>query len=490
MLSLSSISNAYGAFTNFSSLYGASPLSSLYAAGNQSGFGTFGTAASPLYILDQQADSYQVKLSGYGLLRSSADTLKTALDNLQTNADVAPYKATSSSETVLTASASAGVTGAGTYAVTVNQLATAQTLTSAPVADTNSTIVGSGSLTIRVGTYNSSQNTFTPGAASDVTVNIATGNGTLGGIANAINNANAGVKAAITQAQGGGYQLQLTAGNSGTDNTVKLTAKDVSGNLLVTNTGLGQLSFDPAAAAANGKNLSETVARNALLSVDGQPLTSQGNAVNFGITGVTLNLAATGTSAVQVGVNRDATAFEASVKGFADAYNNFRKSVSGLSSVTAGNFSPPLQNDALTARLERGVQDAVSQATAGVGNARLNLANLGVTSQPDGSLAVDGGKLQSAFSANPENATALVSSTAKKLASVLARSTASSSELQYTTQALQRSIQNVNTNKSVLQNYSNPYGSYGQPFQYSQLSYLLSSGALNGIRSYSQISRL
>ncbi len=487
MSSLSSISNAYGAFTGFSSLYGASPLSSIYATGGPSGFGA---AASPLYNLGQQADSYQVKLSAYGQLRSSADTLKTALDKLKTNAGVAPYKATSSSEPVLTATASAAVTGAGTYAVTVSQVATAQTLTSAPVADTNSTIVGSGSLTIRVGSYNSTQNTFSPGAAPDVTVNIATGNGTLGGIASAINSANAGVKATLVQAQGGGYQLQLAASNTGTDNTVKITARDASGNLLVTNTGLGQLSFDPAAAAANGKNLSETPAQNALLSVDGKSLTSQSNAVSYGIDGVTLNLAAAGTSAVQVGVNRDATAFEASVKGFVDAYNSFRKSVSDLSSVTAASFNPPLQNDALTARLEKSVRDTVGQAAAGVGNTRLSFADLGVARQADGTLTVDSSKLHSAFGANPENATALVSSTAKKLSSILASSTASTSQLQYTTQALQRSIQSVNTNKSVLQNYTSPSSFFGQPFQYSQFSYLLSSSALNGVQRYSQISRL
>ncbi|MHB9119651.1 MAG: flagellar filament capping protein FliD [Burkholderiales bacterium] len=484
---LSSISSTYGGLYNYAGLYGTSPLSSVYAASGQSGFGA---AAPSLYNLGQQAESYQVKLSGYGQLRSAADTLNAALDKLKTNAGVAPYKATSSSEAVLTATASAGVASAGTYSVAVSQLATAQTLTSAPVADANSTIVGSGSLTIRVGSYNSSQNTFSPGTSPDVTVNIATGNGTLGGIASAINNAKAGVKATIVQAQGGGYQLQLTASNTGTDNTVKITAKDASGNLLLTNAGLGQLSFDPTVTAANGKNLSETAAQNALLTVDGKPIISQSNAVSYGIDGVTLNLAATGTSAVQVGVNRDATAFSASVKGFVDAYNSFQKSVSDLSNVTSTSANPPLPNDALTAQLGKSVSEAVKRAAAGFGNARLSFADLGVVRQTDGSLTLDSSKLQSAFSANPDSATALVSSAANKLSSVLASNTASTSALQYTTQALQRSIQSVNTNKSVLQNYSSPSSFFGQPFQYSQFSYLLSSIALNGVQRYSQVSKL
>ncbi|HCA26529.1 MAG TPA: flagellar hook protein FliD, partial [Betaproteobacteria bacterium] len=326
--------SAYGGLYTIGGLLQSGGLGSFsggaYGVGG-AGLGLNESATSSPYALGKQQGSYQVKLSAYGQLRSALDHFNTALDKLKSPQSVAPFKATSSSESVLTASASTDAAKAGTYNVTVNQLASAQTLTSATFADANATIVGSGSLTIQVGSYNANLNSFTPAADNTAkTLTITPVSGTLGGIASAINNAGAGVKADVVQVSGG-YQLSLTAANTGTENTVKITAADTSGGPLTGNTGLGQLTFDPTATAGNGKNLTESAAaQNAQLTVDGANVTSQSNAVTSAIQNVTLNLSSTGTSAVTVDVNRDSTAFSASAQQFVDAFNALQSTAATL----------------------------------------------------------------------------------------------------------------------------------------------------------------
>lgn len=482
--------SAISQYNSLYSLYGlnqTNSLSSIYGLGNQLGLGT---STSSLYGIGRQQESYSVKLSGYGQLQSAFDTFQKALGALNSSQEVSPFKATSSSEKVLTAATSSDVKASGTYSVNVNQLAQAQTLKSATMVDANSTIVGSGSLKIQVGTYNSNLSTFTPSTSQSVTVNITPANGTLNGIAGAINNANAGVKASVVAATGGGYQLQLTAANSGTDNTVKITAADTNGVPLTGNTGLGQLAFDPAAAAGTGKNLTQTTAaQNALLTVDGTNVTSQSNAVSNGINGVTLNLVTTGASSVTVNVNRDATAFQASAQKFVDAFNALQKTVNSLTVPLPGNTAS-LANDAVTARLTNQVHDALTQASTGYGNSRVTLADVGITQKSDGTLALNTNRLQSGFAANAEGATTLLSNTAQKLSDIVTRGTGTTSELNYATQSIERSVQGLQTQRAVLQDYTTSgTTAFGLATDYSLFSYVLSS-ATAGISRYTSVSRL
>jgi len=486
--------SAINQYNSVYSLYGAfqtSPASSLYGISGQGVFGT-PSSSSSLYSLGKQEESYKVKLSAYGQLKSAFDDFQKSLDKLNSSQEVAPYKAASSQESVLTASASKDVKTAGTYSVDVSQLATAQTLKSSTFADRDSTIVGTGSLKIQVGTYNPNLNTFTPGESKEVTVNINPGDGTLSGIANAINLSDAGVKASVVAADGGGYQLQLTGKNTGTDNSVKISAADAYGNSLTGTTGLGQVAYDPTAVSGSGKNLTETqAAQNAQLAVDGKAVTSQSNAVTTAIQGVKLTLATTGTSSVKVDVNRDVTAFQTAAKSFVDAYNALQKTVNNLSKTSPTNISPPLANDALSSKLLSQVRETVSQASIGYGSNRLTLADVGITRKTDGTLSLNESKLQSSFGANPEGATTLVANTSQKLADIVTRGTGSTSELKYVTQNIEQSIQGLQSSKVVLQNYTSTTA-FGLPTNYSLFSYLFSSGSSSssGISQYAQIARL
>lgn len=476
---LGNVSSRYGSAYN---QYGA--LGALQGVGQVSRLGGGSTVSS----LNRQESSYQVKLSAYGKLQSAMDTFKTALGGFKSAADAAPFKASSSEEKTLKAKAAKEATGAGQYDVNVTQLAKAQTLTSGVVADKDATIVGTGSITLQTGAYNAGTNTFTP-ADSGRTLTISAGDGTLSGIANAINAAGAGVKASVVQS-GGGYQLSLTGTQTGTDNTIKLTVADNdggSGDLA----GLSALAFDPVAGPSGyGKNLTEAVAaQNAQLTVNGTNVVSQSNTVNTAAAkGVTLDLAATGSATVKVA--RDAEAYTASAQKFVEAYNALQKSVKELSSASLQNISPPLASDGLTAKLSGNVRDAVAQASYGYGNNKVTFSSVGITQSSDGTLALDKDKLQSAFAANPDAAAALLANTADRLSNTVTRASGANSELQYATRTLNKALQGVQNQKSLLQNYSAAQSYFGLPAQPPLTSYISKANTGAQAGRYMQVSEL
>lgn len=468
-------SSLYG---NAYSQYGA--LSALGGVGQLSSLGS----GSSVTALNRQESSYQVKLSAYGKLQSSLDTFKTALNNFKSAQDTAPFKATSATTATLTAKTSKGVTNSGSYDVSVSQLAKAQTLTSKTVADKDSTIVGTGSISIQIGAYNSTSNTFTPADSSGgKTVSISAGNGTLSGIANAINSAGAGVKASVVQVSGG-YQLSLASEKSGTDNTIKLTTSDndtTNGDLA----GLSALAYDPTKGPSGyNKNLTEaTAAQNAQLTVNGTSVTSQSNSVTSAVAGVTLDLTATGTS--KVSVARDSEVFASSAQKFVDAYNALQKSVKELGT----GYAAPLANDGLLARVGNDIGNTLSQASYGYGTSKLELSDIGITKQTDGTLALDKTRLQSAFAASPDNAATLLANTADKLSSTAARDTSSNSELQYTTRTLSKAVQSVQNRKALLQDYTSQTF-YGLPAQPPLSSYISKFNSTQQAGRYAQVSSL
>lgn len=484
---LSNLSSLYGdSYNQYKALgataqYGA--LAALPGVAQLSQTGGGGSVAT----LNRQESSYQVKLSAYGKLKSALDTYTNALSGFKNVQDAAPYKATSGTDTTLTAKASKDTAAAGSYKVDVSQTAKAQTLTSGVYADKDSTIVGTGDITLQTGNYDTATNTFTP-ANSGKTISINALNGTLSGVANAINAADAGVKASVVQS-GSGYQLSLTSTKTGTDNSIKLTVAD-SDNTNGDLAGLSAFTYNPSAGPSGySKNLNETVAaQNAQLTVNSAAVTSQSNEVTTAVTGVTFNLAQTGTATVNVA--RDSATFAASAQKFVDAYNTLQKSVGELSQSSSLNSLPPLANDGLTTKIGSDLRDTVAQASYGYGNDKTTLSDIGITKLSNGTLALDKTKLQSAFTANPDNAAKLIAATSDKLSSTATRATGINSELQYTTRGLTRALQSTQNNKTLLQNYNAAQTFFGLPAQPPLSSYISKFNTNALVGRYSQVSGL
>ena len=155
-----------------------------------------------------------------------------------------------------------GAVASGQYSINVNTLAAAQVLASSGFAS-SSTVVGTGTLTIKVGapSYNSGSSGAYSGLTEDVSktvsVTIDSSTPTLSGIRDAINASAAGVTAALV-VDGTQTRLLLTADDSGASNAISVVVDDDDTN--DTNTsGLSQLAYnyDSGTSTFTG-NLSET----------------------------------------------------------------------------------------------------------------------------------------------------------------------------------------------------------------------------------------
>ena len=352
----------------------------------------------PLTLLSQREADYQAKLSAYGALKGAFSSFQTAMQGLSDPAQFQSVKATVADQSLLTAAGNGtGKAVPGSYSVEVQQLAQQQKLSSVGFSSP-STVVGSGTLTIQFGTYDSGSNTFTlNGSKSAQTITIDPSNNTLSGVRDAINSANAGVSATIIN-DGAGNRLVVTAKDSGSANSLRISVSDDDG----TNTdasGLSQFSFDPAAGVGAGKNLAQAQpAQDAKLLIDGIAVSKASNTVTDAIEGVTLNLLKSNAgSSTRVEVAPDSAAVTAAVQTFVKSFNNVNQTLANLSGYNpASGKGGVLQADSAALSIQRGIQKTLMAALGQLPGGYTTLSQIGVSFQKDGSLALDSAKLEAA----------------------------------------------------------------------------------------------
>ncbi len=359
--------------------------------------------SKPLTQLQSQQSGVQAKLSAYGQVQSALSSLDTALSSLKTSSAFQAAQATVTGSGV--GASVSGTATPGSYSVTVSSIAQAQAAASGPLANA-STVIGTGTLTLQLGTYNSTGNTFTAqSGSSPVNITINSSNDTLGGIAAAINSASAGVTASVVT-DNSGSRLVLSSSNTGTANSFKLTVADSDGN----NTdlsGLSQIAFDPVATAGAGKNLTQTqAAADAQYSINGLSLTSSTNSITSAIAGLTLNLTQAppsgSTLQAQVTVSRDTTAVTNSVNSFVQSYNslvNLENSLTGYSAST--NKASVLTGEGPMFELSAQLRSILGSRVSGASGGLSWLADVGIDFQSNGTLSLNTTKFASALSTNP-----------------------------------------------------------------------------------------
>jgi len=356
---------------------------------------------TPLTAIQKAATEYQTQISAYGQLRSSVASLGDALTTLDNGTVFSAAAATVSDSTVATASAANGA-APGTYNVEVQTLAQAQKLASAAFTATD-TVVGTGTLSIQLGSWNSGSSTFTPNPAkSALSITIDSSNNTLAGVRDAINNANGGVRASIIN-DGSGYRLAISSTDGGTANSLRIGVTDSDGSNTNTS-GLSQIAYDPAAAVGVGRNMTQNVAaQDAVMFIDGVRVVKSSNTVTDAIDGVTLNLAKTNTgSTIAVTIAPDAAAMKAALDSFVKSYNGLNSTIKSLTFYDAANKKGgTLQGDAAARGVVTQLRSLLTGSISGLSGDLTRLPQLGLTLQTDGSLALDSAKFQAAVTANP-----------------------------------------------------------------------------------------
>ena len=210
---------------------------------------------------------------------------------------------------------------------------------------------------------------------------------TLASLAAKINAAQSGVTATIVN-DGSTFspnRLQLTSSQSG-----------VAGRFTVDDGGLG-LGFS-----------TQTQGQNALLKVGSSSsanpffLTSGTNEFDTAIPDLNITLNTVGSSPAQVNVVSDTSQITNLVQTFVTNYNTaYTTATTDTTYNTASSTAAPLQGDGTVLRLETALSNLVSSVAGPAGNAVTSLAQLGISVNQDGTLALNNTTLSQQISQNP-----------------------------------------------------------------------------------------
>ncbi|MBB5732462.1 flagellar hook-associated protein 2 [Altererythrobacter atlanticus] len=287
-----------------------------------------------------------------------------------------------------------GTAGSGSYTLEVEQLARAQTLTSPAFAGAD-TVVGAGSLTFRFGTATASGFTEDSGQTA-LTVDLDSGS-TLADVARAINAQGAGVTAYVAQTTAGA-QL-VFKGEEGALNGFIVEAVETPGE-----EGLSALAWDPGSGGAPSRLLA--VSGDASYKLDGLPMTSASNNVGEVAPGLALELTGTNIgSPTTIGFKDPTEAIGSMMDDLVTALNEVLAELLPATDALTGE----LARDPGARALRRAFQELASaeimpNAPAG---APRTLAELGLSTQRDGTFALDTAQLQRVLEADPESVTAM-----------------------------------------------------------------------------------
>lgn len=350
-------------------------------------------------------NNYKSKISAWGQISSSMSALQGSVKKLTNDA----FNTLSvSTNKAFSAKAGTGA-NADTHAIHVEQLAVAHKLKT-EAFDTSTEQLGEqngGTRTV----------TITNGDGKTTTVTLADDETSLDQIAKAINKQDGGAKASV-QRTTDGYQLVLSAKDTGTDGKMKVEVSGDTqlGDILNTSNG-GQGSGE--ADAGLDKMSQVAAAQNAKLTVDGMSYERSANNISDIISGVTLELKAKSETSEpeQLTLTRDSSAIKTSVTDFVEKYNALLKLTAAASKYVPNDTGGLKDDDIATQNGQNGalmgdstLRGMVSELRTAVngmyGDSESDvtaLADLGIKiDAATGQMTLNETKLDSAIADNPD----------------------------------------------------------------------------------------
>lgn len=316
--------------------------------------------------IERQLETQQTKISSYGRLQSALSQFQTAAAALN-DSELYESLSTNVGGSAITATADDSAQP-GSYNVSVETLATRGTLASEGVTASDE-VLSTTEQTLTL--------TFGDGTTQDVTI---AADSTLEDMRDAINaDEESGVNATIVF-DGTDYRLALSSSDTGAD--ASIAGFSFSGT--------APFVADTANTLQSGTNAS--------LSVNGIAITSPNNQVEGAIQGVTLNLQEEGDSTVAV--EQNTRAVREAVTGFVDAYNDLKGTISDLTSFNAETGAAgDLLGDSTVRTVESRLRSVLG---GGIEGQFSSLSDMGISLQSDGTLKIDGDKLDGAIASNQD----------------------------------------------------------------------------------------
>jgi len=339
---------------------------------------------APIDVLTSRITTANSKISLYGTLKSKLDALKTAADTLQFPSRLSAITATSGDTTVLGATADF-TASAGSYAVAVTQMATAQK--SFTQAYDVGTTFGQGTLDFVVG--------GTPHSI-DLTDQSSY---TLQDILGKINDADIGVTATIVSGTAGD-RLILTGSETGSTKGFTFTTTIAPPDSVPS--GTPQASLDVLDTAPE---LATAIAQDGIITVDGIPVTSSSNTFTSAVNGLTFTAVKLGSTSVTV--QTDSSKIVAAAQALVDSYNATVTLVKSNSSYDQSTkTAQALNGDSAARSLLTVLTNTRTTVPSELSSATYqSLAELGISVQQSGLLTLDTATLKTAISTSASDVT-------------------------------------------------------------------------------------
>jgi flagellar hook-associated protein 2 len=351
----------------------------------------------PIERLEKQKESEAARLMAFKQFDERLNSLREAVGSMYLTSEVRESSIDLSSSAPFTATSTGA--GTGSYDVAVKQLAQVQKSVSGGNSSDTGGVLGTGTITL-----------------GSTTINVDESNNSLLGLQEAINAVadETGVKASIMNDGSGSdtaYHLVLTGQDANT-------------------------SFTPTVDLTGGETLAFVEMRSAqqaVVEIDGLEVFSDSNTLSGIIPGIDLHLDSTseviGTDAggnpeyqtFLMNVEPDTTALKEKLQNFVDSYNGVMDWISagydefGASRPTAAEveagqedvLSDLVRGDSAINGVKRQLQDLLSTQIDTSGDFSV-LSQLGISTQRDGSLALDEAKLDNAITTKFDDVVSLL----------------------------------------------------------------------------------
>jgi flagellar hook-associated protein 2 len=341
--------------------------------------------------LTSKSETLTAQISGVAKLKSAVSGFDSALKSLVKGGTLATAPQSSNSS-VLTATTKTG----GAVSPKLSASITVETLAQAQAATTNTPVAATqgfkgGKLTVAIGAYDAS-GTLSPSRTVDITV--ADG-ATLADIAKQIT-------------KDTGLQTQLVNDGTGQRLTIKgASGADQAFEIAVDQTGTDGAQADLTTLGVGGGSGGATVgttAKNAVVVMDGARFSRPSNTIDDLIDGVKLNLVSTSSTPVTLGASAPTSAISQGLSDFVETFNQLLSMVRDETNINTGT----LKNDSSATAIVRSLSTLTTTKLAtSTTNGPQTLADIGVSTNRDGSLSVDTARLNRAMLADPAGVEAL-----------------------------------------------------------------------------------
>jgi flagellar hook-associated protein 2 len=317
--------------------------------------------------LDAAITKSEAQISGYAGVSMALSSLKDAFATLQTKSGFSAVSVQSSAPAAFSASASSSAVAAN-HSIQVNALAQPQRGTLGPLDSTGL----SGDLVFSVNGGTSV--TIAAASTPALTVSAINSKTNLGVTAQLVNTS--------ADTSNPVYQIVLTSTESGSSNSFTVSSS-------ISGTSYTELN----------------AAQDAELVVDGLTVNRSSNSISDVISGVTLNLTGTTSTAAALQLSRNTQTVKQNITNLVNAFNDVKTTLDIVSdpASTVQTLGGSLQNSTLVRQLRSQLVNMVGDPSSTPGTSITALRDLGIAIQRDGTLKIeDETKLDTALSSKFE----------------------------------------------------------------------------------------